>query len=228
MKHAKTKIIFRNSKFTLIELLVVIAIIAILASMLLPALNKARGTAKKIACVNNMMQLGKSINIYEADYDGYIPPYRIYKGGKYAIDYWMYNIGTKQKMGVKIFTCPSSSYRQVWMRPEPNGEKILVDLSYGYNQRFGYDTFGTCKLTKTNRVKDPSAKHVIAERSEGNCGYGYGYENNSNSFTDFPNVDIISSSHNNFTNILYVDSHVASLRLPESYKLLNDTRCWWL
>jgi prepilin-type N-terminal cleavage/methylation domain-containing protein len=64
----------KKVKFTLIELLVTLAVIALLAAILLPALNMARERAKKGACLNNLHQIGLALNMYVAD-NRFIMPY---------------------------------------------------------------------------------------------------------------------------------------------------------
>src|SRR5687767_10943190 len=87
--------------FTLIELLVVIAIIAILASMLLPALAKAKEAGKRITCVNDLRQLGLSMQLFEDDNEGFQPKRTLGAPGG-----WPTALRDGYK-DLKILACPS-------------------------------------------------------------------------------------------------------------------------
>ena len=134
--HASSK-----RRFTLIELLVVIAIIAILASMLLPSLNKAKEKAREISCINNLKQLGVLVALYLDDNDEVY--FHYYNGGGPAGEHWMRAMRTYMSLSYDynnwpktshMLICPTAtSYDETYINTYNNNNNWLT--SYGMNIR---------------------------------------------------------------------------------------------
>ena len=123
----------------MIELLVVIAVIAMLASLLLPALTNAREMGRRIKCVSNLRQIGLGALMYANDYDGWFPPCRLMNDSTHVWRYLMPDYFTPP-----VTDCPSDTTRKAGAIDEytvgyyPYGHTYHPDVATGKSYNRGY------------------------------------------------------------------------------------------
>jgi prepilin-type N-terminal cleavage/methylation domain-containing protein/prepilin-type processing-associated H-X9-DG protein len=245
MKGPVMKRLINKRNFTLIELLVVIAIIAILASMLLPALNQARERDKSINCLGAQKQIGLGIQQYVDAYQGFLPlnakGYAPYYGWQNLIGPFIgYGARDLQdsmpsndaidlvgRAGV-LMGCPSYLYRQDGERYKFGYGMTLYPRATaagtGYTNRPTDDAQMTTAWMKINQLTLPSKRGCIGDANE---NFIFPDDTYSNSFFGFA-IKTISGyptiaqgdavRHNSNTmNVLFYDGHAANCKTYESW-----------
>lgn len=191
----------RMKRFTLIELLVVIAIVAILAAMLLLALNKARDKAKTIKCIGNEKQLSQVFLLYVSDYGDYFPlPYGYGLPG--AQDFWTtYIINNYLNKSNKVLICPSAT--------DFTRDSVTNTPHYGYNIRVAKAAAPEDWGGKLNQIPQPSKiiQLVDAIRSKTSPTQYFGYY-------EAQSFDYVHTRHDGgfSANVIYCDGHVETQR----------------